>query len=73
MLVLSRRINEQIIIGDDIILTVVSIRGANVRIGIDAPATVSVHRGEIYASKKHPPSVSLPSTANSNEIKKTAT
>ncbi|GAB4141295.1 carbon storage regulator CsrA [Thermopirellula anaerolimosa] len=58
MLVLSRKTNEQIIIGDDIVVTVVSIRGGSVRLGIDAPATLSIHRGEIYALVKK---ASLPS------------
>ncbi|MBN1505669.1 MAG: carbon storage regulator CsrA [Sedimentisphaerales bacterium] len=48
MLVLSRRNEESIMIGDDIKVTVVGIRGRNVRLGIDAPRQVSVHRREIY-------------------------
>lgn len=48
MLVLSRHRDEQIIIGDDIKITVVDIRGDKVRLGIDAPKEVSVHRSEIY-------------------------
>lgn len=48
MLVLSRKVNEQIIIGDDIIVTVVAIRGTHVRLGIEAPPNVSVHRREVY-------------------------
>lgn len=48
MLVLSRRKEEVINIGDDIKLTIVEIRGDKVRIGIDAPKHVQVHRQEIY-------------------------
>jgi carbon storage regulator len=48
MLVLSRQRNESIIIGNDIVITVVDIRGDKVRLGINAPNTVSVHREEIY-------------------------
>lgn len=48
MLVLSRRIDECIIIGDDIEVRVVDIRGDKVRIGITAPLNVTVHRAEIY-------------------------
>lgn len=48
MLVLSRHRDESIIIGDDIVVTVVDIRGDKVRLGIQAPAHISVHRQEIY-------------------------
>jgi len=48
MLILSRKLNEQIVIGDQIVITVVAIRGGNVRLGIDAPKDVPVHRQEIY-------------------------
>ncbi|MEY3027882.1 MAG: carbon storage regulator CsrA [Planctomycetota bacterium] len=48
MLVLSRQIDETIMIGDDVELTIVDIRGDKVRIGIKAPATVAVHRKEVY-------------------------
>jgi len=48
MLVLSRRTNERIVIGDDITITVVDIRGDKVRLGVEAPKEVPVHRREIY-------------------------
>jgi carbon storage regulator len=48
MLVLSRQRDESIMIGDDIEITIVDIRGGKVRIGINAPKSVSVHRKEIY-------------------------
>ena len=48
MLVLSRKLDETIMIGDDIEITVVDIRGEKVRLGITAPADVAVHRKEIY-------------------------
>lgn len=48
MLVLSRRKDERIIIGDDVVITVVDIRGDKVRIGIEAPKDVPVHRQEVY-------------------------
>lgn len=48
MWVLSRKKNEQLVIGDDIIVTVVEIRGDKVRLGIEHPIGASVHRQEIY-------------------------
>lgn len=48
MLVLSRARDESIIIGDNIVITVVDIRGDKVRLGIQAPREVPVHRDEIY-------------------------
>jgi carbon storage regulator len=50
MLVLSRKCDEQIVIGHDVVVTVVEIRGDKVRLGIEAPAHVPVHRQEIYLS-----------------------
>lgn len=49
MLVLSRRVGESVVIGDDITLTVLEVRGDVVRIGIDAPRSVKVHRSELLA------------------------
>ncbi|GAA1652382.1 carbon storage regulator CsrA [Georgenia ruanii] len=47
MLVLSRRVGEQIVIGEDIVLTVVDVRNDTVRLGIAAPRSVSVNRAEV--------------------------
>jgi carbon storage regulator len=48
MLVLSRQRDESIIIGDNIVVTVVDVRGDKVRLGIEAPREISVHRREVY-------------------------
>jgi carbon storage regulator len=47
MLVLSRRVGESIVIGDDVTVTVLEVRGDVVRVGIDAPRSVTVHRAEL--------------------------
>ncbi len=47
MLVLSRRVGERLVIGDDIVVTVIEVRSDGVRIGIDAPRDVRVHRAEV--------------------------
>ncbi len=52
MLVLSRQRDESIIIGDDIVITIVDVRGDKVRLGITAPPHISVHRKEIYEAIK---------------------
>lgn len=48
MLILTRRVGETLNIGDDIQVTILSVKGNQVRIGIEAPIDVSVHREEIY-------------------------
>ena len=48
MLVLTRRLNQSIKIGDDIEITVIEVRGDQVRLGVSAPRDVSVHRKEVY-------------------------
>ena len=52
MLVLSRKKNESITIRDDIVITVVEVRGVKVRLGIEAPKEVPVHRREVYEKIK---------------------
>ena len=48
MLVLSRQKDESIVIGDDVEITIVDVRGDKVRLGINAPKSISVHRREVY-------------------------
>jgi len=48
MLILTRRISEVITIGDDVKIKILSVKGCQVRIGIDAPKGVEVHRKEVY-------------------------
>jgi len=53
MLILTRRISESIIVGDDVKITVLGVKGNQVRLGIDAPKDLPVHREEIYERIKH--------------------
>lgn len=48
MLILTRKVGESLLIGDNVSITVLSVRGNQVKIGVDAPKDVSVHREEIY-------------------------
>jgi carbon storage regulator len=48
MLILTRRIGEMLTIGDDITVTVLSVKGTQVRLGVNAPREIAVHRQEVY-------------------------
>lgn len=50
LLILSRRVGESVMIGDDVVITVLEVRGDSIRIGITAPRDVQVHREEVYAA-----------------------
>ena len=52
MLVLSRKVDEKIVIADNIIVTIVEIRGDRVRLGIEAPKNIPVHRQEVHEAIK---------------------
>ena len=52
MLILSRKINEKIMIGDEISVSIIEVRGEQVRIGVDAPKTVKVFRQEVFEAIK---------------------
>jgi carbon storage regulator len=52
MLILSRKVNEKIMIGDDIAISIIEIKGDQIRIGVDAPRNVKVFRQEVFAEIK---------------------
>jgi carbon storage regulator len=53
MLILTRRVGESVVIGEDVTVTVLGVKGNQVRIGINAPKTVTVHREEIFERIKN--------------------
>ncbi len=70
MLVLSRKKNESIVINDDITIVVVEIRGDKVRLGVEAPKEVPVHRREVYDAIKrseHEGNSEAPAASNESE------
>ena len=66
MLVLTRRPGESIVVGDNIVVTVIEIKGGQVRIGIDAPREVDVYREEIYEQVRQE---NLSAIANADAIR----
>lgn len=67
MLILTRRVGESLMIGDEISVTVLGIRGNQVRIGVNAPKDVSVHREEIYERIQQEKSGGAPPGENKDE------
>ena len=57
MLILTRRINESLVIGDDVTVTILGVKGNQVRIGVDAPRNVSVHREELAQKDDETPTL----------------
>ena len=68
MLVLTRRPGESIMVGQDIVVTVIEIKGGQVRIGIDAPREVQVHREEIFAQVRQENIAAVASAAEARKI-----
>ncbi|MCP4966770.1 MAG: carbon storage regulator CsrA [bacterium] len=66
MLVLTRRPGESIVIGDNIVITIIEIKGGQVRVGVDAPRSVDVYREEIYEQVRQE---NLAAIANVDEIR----
>ena len=67
MLVLTRRPGESIVVGENIVVTVIEIKGGQVRIGIDAPRDIDVYREEIYEQVKQE---NLLAIANAEQIRR---
>ncbi|MBP7736686.1 MAG: carbon storage regulator CsrA [Spirochaetes bacterium] len=69
MLVLARRLNESIMIGDDIEVVIIDIKGDQVKLGIRAPKRVTVHRKEIYDEIRKENIAAMDSTFKAEELK----
>ena len=68
MLILTRRVGETLMIGDDVTVTVLGVKGNQVRIGVNAPKEIAVHREEIYESIKREQEGLTAASENSESI-----
>lgn len=68
MLVLTRRVGESIVIGNDVVVTVLEVRGDQVRVGIDAPRSVQVHREEVYRAVERENTAAVAGAARARDL-----
>jgi len=68
MLILTRRVGETVMIGDDVTVTVLGVKGNQVRIGVNAPKEIAVHREEIFERIKREEQNNLPRVAAGNGV-----
>ncbi len=60
MLILTRRVGETLMIGDDVTITILSVRGGQIRVGVNAPKNTAVHREEVYEKMRKENAATVP-------------